>query len=210
MRLAAAIPQRQTNRRPYGSMAIRPAVLDELVRAASAEDGVLVFADPDQRRELLAALLRAEEQLRISPAYRAELTAWTTASPGSGDGIPPESFGPRPELAALAVRDFDPGHAYPRRVARFEADPVLAVLFTSGDEPADWLRAGQALERVLLTATVHGVASAPLTQLVEVAALRQLVSVPGPGLIAQSMLRLGYASRVRATPRRPLSDILVH
>ncbi|TDD46182.1 hypothetical protein E1286_21655 [Nonomuraea terrae] len=37
----------------------------------------------------------------------------------------------------------------------------LAALFTRGDGPRDWLLAGQALQRVLLTATAHGLAAAP-------------------------------------------------
>ncbi len=52
------------------------------------------------------------------------------------------------------MRDFAgrrpiPGHPY----ADFEKRPQLASLGTTHDGPADWLRAGQALERVLLRAT---------------------------------------------------------
>jgi hypothetical protein len=109
----------------------------------------------------------------------------------------------------MPVRDFDPGRVYQRPAAAFEHDPTLAVLFTAGDEPADWLTAGQALERVLLTATAYGVASAVLSQAVEVPELRRLVAAPEPGLVPQSMIRLGYAGRTPPVPRRPLRDVLV-
>jgi hypothetical protein len=39
--------------------------------------------------------------------------------------------------------------------------PTVLVLRTTGDRPRDWVRAGQAMERVLLTATVRGVAAGP-------------------------------------------------
>ncbi|MDQ1645017.1 MAG: hypothetical protein QOJ50_1201 [Cryptosporangiaceae bacterium] len=208
-RLAEAIPRRQTNRRPYGSTRVRPAVLAELAGAAHAEGAALIIAGPELRAELLDVLRRAENTLRVRADYRDELTEWTAADPRRSDGVPPSAFGVRPELAALPVRDFDPGRAYPRPVEAFEHDPTLAVVFTADDEPRDWLVAGQALERVLLTATAHGVASAILSQAVEVPELRRLVMAPEPGLVPQSMIRLGYAGRTRAVPRRPLSDVLV-
>ena len=45
------------------------------------------------------------------------------------------------------------------------------MLFTDRDEPADWLRAGQALQRALLTATSLGVSASFLTQPLELADL---------------------------------------
>lgn len=39
-----------------------------------------------------------------------------------------------------------------------------ATLFTRGDGLRNWLRAGQALQRVLLTATAHGVAASMFSQ----------------------------------------------
>jgi hypothetical protein len=43
----------------------------------------------------------------------------------------------------------------------------LIVLETKTDAPSDWLRAGQALERLLLTATCYGVETSFLTQQLE-------------------------------------------
>jgi hypothetical protein len=54
---------------------------------------------------------------------------------------------------------------------RFERHPQLMMLFTDRDEPADWLRAGQALQRALLTATSLGVSASFLTQPLELADL---------------------------------------
>jgi nitroreductase len=207
--LAEAIPRRQTNRRPFGSTPIPEAIIDTVVAAARAEGGSLVVVDPGTRSAVLSLARNAEKQQRSDPRYRAELAEWTAADPGRTDGVPPEAFGPRPELAALPLRDFDLAHTSRRRVARFEADPTIALLYTVGDRPKDWLRAGQALERVLLTATVHGLATTPLTQAIEVPQLRQLFSTPEEQGVVQSIVRLGYAGRGPQVPRRPLAEVLV-
>jgi hypothetical protein len=207
--LAEAVPHRHTNRRPFGSAPIPEAVQAALVAAAQVEGGSLVLVDPIARHDVLNAVRSAEVRQRADARYRAELAAWTATSPDRTDGVPPKAFGPRPELVALPVRDFDPDRIHPRRVARFEQEPVIAVLYTGGDDRADWLRAGQALERVLLTATVRSLAAAPLTQAMEVAELRRLLGTPHDPRVAQSVLRLGYAVRGLPTPRRPLAAVLV-
>src|SRR5690349_7317010 len=51
--------------------------------------------------------------------------------------------------------------------------PQPAVLATARDDPADWLRAGQALQRVLLTGTVSGLAASFLYQPIELHDIRQ-------------------------------------
>jgi nitroreductase len=207
--LADAIPRRQTNRRPFGSTPIPTRILDKLSAAARAEGASLVVLDRATRAAVLSLTRSAEHQQRADPSYRTELAEWTTPGRHRDDGVPPAAFGPRPELAALPLRDFDLAHATERRVARFEAEPTIAVLYTAGDRARDWLGAGQALERVLLTATVHGLASTPMTQAIEVPQLRQLLSAPEELNSVQSIVRLGYAGRGPRTPRRPLTDVLV-
>jgi hypothetical protein len=207
--LAGAIDRRHTNRGPFWSRPVPDDVLSALAHAAQVEGGRLVPLDPVARAGVLDVVRRAEVQQRSDPRYRAELADWTADSAARTDGVPPQAFGPRPQLAALPVRDFDPDRTRPRRVARFEPEPTMAVLCMRGNDRADWLRAGQALERVLLTATVHGLVAAPLTQAIAITELRGLLSVPGESEQAQSVLRLGYAARGRPTPRRPLTEFLV-
>lgn len=90
----------------------------------------------------------------------------------------------------------------------FEETPQLAVLSTAGGTRKDWMHAGQALQRVLLTATAHGIAAAPLTQPLETADA-WLVRDPREGVEQpQMILRLGYGLPVSATPRRPVGDVL--
>jgi nitroreductase len=207
--LAEAIPRRQTNRRPFGSTPVPQPILDAVVAAAQAEGGKLVMIDPATRSAVLSLARTAEHRQRSDPRYRQELAKWTASASDRSEGVPAAAFGPRPELVALPLRDFDLAHTSERRVARFEAEPTIAVLYTAGDGTADWLSAGQALERVLLTATAHGLATTPLTQVIEVPELRELLNPPEEQAMVQSIVRLGYAGRVRQAARRPLADVLL-
>jgi asparagine synthase (glutamine-hydrolysing) len=98
------------------------------------------------------------------------------------------------------------------RFGRFAAAmaPVLAVLGTGGDDPRAWMAAGQALERVLLTACVTGLQSSFLNQPIEVAHIRMRVkTLLGCGGSPQLVLRLGYGAQPRPTPRRDLEEVLI-
>jgi len=104
------------------------------------------------------------------------------------------------------VRDFTP--AGPASYAWFEDEPQLAVLATPFGGRADWLRAGQALERAWLTATARGLAVCPLTHPLETADA-WLVRDPRSGAEnPQMILRLGYGLPVPRTRRRPIRDVL--
>ena len=90
-----------------------------------------------------------------------------------------------------------------RSTATFEAASTIAVLYTA-DTPSGWLRAGQALQRVLLTATVRGVSATLLTQPLEVARLRDRLSDPATGRAAQAVIRFGFSRQTpAASTRRP-------
>ena len=108
------------------------------------------------------------------------------------------------------MREFAPGIGFRRDAGDFEQNPVLAVLSTRGDEMRDWVMAGQALERVLLTATADGLATSLNSQPIEVASLRWLTrDTAGPISMPQAVIRLGYGPRGPASPRRPVRDVLV-
>jgi nitroreductase len=208
--LAAAIPRRHTNRRPFTRVVIPTSVLEDLAAAARIEGATLRVADAVGRGAILSLVHTAEQRLRSQGIYRAELTEWTLPAHGRGDGVPPQAFGPWDALEALPLRDF--GLTQPqlrRRGERFEPYPTLVVLSTDGDTAEQWLRAGQALQRVLLVATVHGLAATPMSQPLEIPALRELVTDTAAGRWAQVILRLGYGQPTTPTPRRPLAEVLL-
>ncbi|MFG2045182.1 Acg family FMN-binding oxidoreductase [Dactylosporangium sp. NPDC048998] len=208
--LAGAIARRRTNRDPYDDVAV-PADALEVLRRAAAADGVrLVVLDPVRRGAVLALTQAAEAWQRADPRYHRELARWTTDRGDRPDGVPAQTFGPRPTTAALPVRDFGLDlPAVERDAARFEPHPNLVVLHSLGDDSGAWLDAGRALERVLLTAAVHGLATQPMTQALEVPRLRRLLAAPGGRWYPQMILRIGYGRPVATGPRRPLRDVLL-
>lgn len=208
--LAAAIPRRHTNRRPFADSPVPDDTMRELVGAAAAEGAAFAPAHPVTRDAILSLVRTADHWQRAAAGYRDELSTWTVPVPGRQDGVPHSAFGPRDVSDALPLRDFGLTQMQvTRRLASFEAHPVLAVVSTYGDQRRHWLRAGMAMERVLLTATVRGLATTPMTQPLELPRLRPLLCDPDEGRVAQVILRLGYGRPAAGSPRRPLAEFLI-
>ena len=88
-------------------------------------------------------------------------------------------------------------------------DPLVAVLGTAGDLAIDHLRAGYALQRVLLTVTDLGLAASMFSQPIEVASAReQLRLALGRYGTPQMVLRIGYADPAAPSTRRPVTDVI--
>jgi nitroreductase len=207
--LAAAIPARHTNRLPFARTVIPADVLDRLLAAAMVEGASLAVAGPVGRGAILNLARTAVERFRTQGVYRAELSEWTRPDHGRRDGIPPTALGAWDALEALPMRDF--GLTLPwlhRPVERFEPFPTIVVLATDGDTVDDWLRAGQALQHVLLVATIDHLSATPISQPLEIPALRELLTDTRSGRWAQLILRLGYGPPATPTPRRPLAEVL--
>jgi hypothetical protein len=83
------------------------------------------------------------------------------------------------------------------------------VLYTADDSPDQWICAGQALERVLLTATVRGVAATPMSQPLEIPDLRDLLTDATGGNVAHVILRLGYGPPGTPSPRRSVDECMI-
>lgn len=210
--LARAIPERHTNRKPFADAKIPAQDRSRLVNAAELESGWLsVVSDPVQRARLHTLLAAANADLMSDPAYREEFTLWVGRTAG-GDGVPLSAAGPVPASQdPWTLRDFGAGRARVRTPGKdFEDEPLLAVLASHVDGPHAQLQAGQALQRVLLTATALGLAASFLSQLIEVPRARgELHRLIGPTLYPQVVLRIGYGSPITATPRLPLASRVV-
>jgi hypothetical protein len=208
------IEVRQTNRRQFAGDEVAAEVIETLEHAARAEDaGLFVVRDPDQRVMVATLSQYADNVENLNPAYRAELRAWTTDDPGRRDGVPGLAV-PHVDGSAqddIPMRDFDTrGSGGLPSTTRSSKDQCLVLLCTSGDRPADWLRAGEALERVLLEITRHGFSASPLTQVTEVPAARaQLRRELGLTGHPHVLLRIGRAPVTPASRRRRLVDVLI-
>ncbi len=208
--LFAAIPHRHTNRLPYEDRPVPPAVLEALSEAASQEGAIFyAITDAGEQRRLVDLIHDADAS--TDPKVVAESKQWTGVDATRPDGVPTEALGPIPQSPATPHRDLAPGRLISSRgFAVFENDPTLAVLTTPYDNPASWVAAGQALQRVLLVATVEGLVATYANQPLEAPALRWLVRDPDQPIGFPMMLfRIGYAPAAPATPRRPVEDVIL-
>ena len=204
-----AIPRRHTNRSPFTDEVIPPAVRQDMTLEASREEGWLRSLDRTQAGKWVRAAAEADTNLEKDAGYVAELNRWTRdRNPGSG--VPAAAAGAAGPRGDAPVRDYGLSD---RPGERFERHPQLLALSTEHDQPVDWLRAGQALQRALLTATLHGVSASFLTQPMELCDHQDqprrwpwrwpFAEIP------QMVLRVGYATRPAAfTPRRNAPDVL--
>lgn len=163
-----AIPRRHTYRWPFSGPAVPANILTKLTSAAAMEHGWLGVLFPLQVTSWLQDAAEAERELTYDKLYVEELRRWTSMA-GPGLGVPKSAYGPQPMPMNPPVRDFNLDPDDGRPVELFESHPQLLALATDDDRPLDWLQAGQALQRALLTATHYGVAASFLTQSLELA-----------------------------------------
>ncbi|GAA2744102.1 Acg family FMN-binding oxidoreductase [Kitasatospora cinereorecta] len=208
--LYEAIWRRHTIRSPFTGPPVPETVLAELVEAARVEDALLHLPDREETERLLHLTAEAERRSTTDPAQSSESRSWIQGPDAPPYGIPVSALGPQDASGHLPMRDFaalEPAdHLAP---VPFEDEPRIAVLATHGDQRLDWLRAGMALEHVLLTATVHRVRASLLHQAMEWPYLRwETRDVHrGPGHV-QMLIRLGYGPEGAPTPRLRAADVL--
>lgn len=203
-----AIWHRHSSRFPYSPRHVPPALLTELAEAAHAEGATLYRPGPSETARLLKITAEGERRNTGDSHRRLESRRWIRdAGPY---GLPGPALGPQDATGRIPVRDFS-GQWPPGRLpaAVFEPHPTITVLATAHDRRADWLRAGQALEHVLLLATAAGVRTSLLHQAVEWPDLRWALHAPEGGPVhVQTLLRLGYGPDGPTTPRRAAREVL--
>jgi nitroreductase len=208
LELRAAITRRRTNREPYSSRQVPPGIAAELAGAAEAEGAIWHVPDHEEAMRLHHLANDAELELLADPAYRAELDRWAGGA-READGIPGAAFGPRSPQGGDPVRRFTALRGQAGRYAWFEDCPQLAVLSVRAGGPLGWLAAGQAMERVWLTATCRGISLCPLTQPLEAGSGWLVRDARSGGEEPQMILRMGYGLPVTAeAPRRSVADVI--
>ena len=205
--LAAAIPRRHTNRRPYLDTPVPDATLTALAAAAEAEACRLTVLDAGALGEVADLLRGADEELARRPGYAEELHRWARGASSAPDGVAWDVLSglPHPD-ERLRRRDF--GAPAVGLARRYESDPCVAVLSSAGRSRYDELRAGQALQHVLLRATADGLTSSLYSQPVEVATARERLAALCGG-IPQMVLRVGYGLAHGPAPRRSVPEVVL-
>lgn len=206
--LDALVELRRTNRHAFAPDQVPSELLDALERAATLEGAsVRAIRDPDER--IRAALLAegANERKDADPAYCAEVRAWSTGSPDRDDGLPGSKRSersPEEHAGTSCTRGGVLSVESPTSTT-----PCIVVLGTTLDTADGWIRAGEALERVLLEITRHGFSASPLAQPIETPTIRaelrrQLRLSMHPHLL----LRVGRGATSAAPRRRLLASML--
>ena len=211
--LLEALPHRHTHRGPWDPGPLPAGLAAGIQHDALAEGAELVIIDRALSCHRLADIIAAAGRRQdLDPVAREEMLQWTRgAADPAYDGVPAHAFhaqaGRQP--GQLPQRDFDLGRGLGLLPAGGPPPAATAVLVTSGDGRADWLRAGQALHRLLAHAASTWVFASLYTQPLEAAAIRTLIqdrlALPGH---PQILLQLGLAHTARATARRSPADMI--
>ena len=180
-RLAESIPARCVNRRPYRREPLPAGVREELQALAMASSGArLSWVDTEPAKGRIAALAAQNDRILFENRALHDgvygWIRWTRAeAERRRDGMPADALElsplERPGMrllgswrwaqlaAALRISRVLPARA--RKI--YQRSAAIALLSVHGDQPADFVRGGEVLERIWLTATQHGIAFQPIT-----------------------------------------------
>ncbi len=215
--LFGQVLRRRTHRGGFDSLPLAPEFLAVLQAGARRDGGELrVITDAASQAVLAATVQTAEQTLRLDSRRVQELAVWVSppASPRR-DGVPATSYPARPvhTVPDFPGRDFAHGRGWGLPPASADAAArsagVICLLTTADDRPVDWVNAGQALQRILLTAAAYGVAAALHSQPLELGWLRESIRTRlADGSYPQLVLRLGTVTQTAASVRRPPASVL--
>ncbi|MGW3473471.1 Acg family FMN-binding oxidoreductase [Saccharopolyspora sp. NPDC000995] len=211
LRCYEAITERHSHRHPFRNIPVSTQDRHLLMRAAHEEQAWLHVVQPSEHGTLEGLVHRAHRAQMADARFRTEMAAWIGRTDATTEGVPVSAAGPKPEPKDQWVhRDFTAGHTERAPGTEFETHPLLVILCTrhSGRE-AD-LQAGQALQRLWLTATAQGLVASMISEVVEVPDTHEeLQRLLGGNVTPRALLRIGHGAPSVASPRRDVGDMLV-
>ena len=213
-----AVPHRHTHRGAFEPGLLPAGLLGKLHDDAAAEGAALAVIDDGLAYQRLTAILGSWSRWRdlypTSPAEirtRAETLRWTReAGSQARDGVPAHAFpaAASHETGLLPQHDFDLDRDWGFPPSGGPPAPVTAVMVAPGEDEESWLRAGQALQRILLRAASQWVFARLQTEPLQSASVRaQIRSSLTPAGSPQLLLELGVARTTHPTGRRPASEV---
>jgi hypothetical protein len=199
--LREAIFRRRTDRRPFADRPVPADIVAGLVSAAEAEGGRLHVVLLGQMPMLAIATAQAGAEQMSEPDYRVELMRWTNRPQWSADGVPSAATVARsPRRVPVRELALEPNSGQPVETIGDRGATYL-VLYGRSDSAADWFAAGQAASNVLLTATMLGLATEPMSDAIEVAHPRDLVAgLLPPGGRPYLVIRCGWSDHAAPMP----------
>jgi hypothetical protein len=141
-----------------------------------------------------------------------EVQRWTDRN--AYDGLPSDHLPVRPVVPDTLPSRFDEG-LLPDSGQEVESGDGLILLCGDDDSRASWLRGGESLSALWLSAAKGGLSVVPLSQVIEVSETREALQhqVLGDGAVPLLLIRVGWQpisrSQLEPTPRRPLDDVLL-
>jgi nitroreductase len=208
--LAAAIPRRRTDRRPYSSWNVPTGYIAQM--GARAMRAGVMLRQVESLPRLQEIVAQAARQHASSYDYLKELTTWSGRY-ASVAGVPARNTPPARLADQVSQRIFaGPALTKSPAATALDDNAVVLALGTRYDGVVPRLRAGEATSLVLLSATALGLATCPITEPLEIAETRALVrtEVFGENGYPQMLMRVGWApvdaDPLPATPRRSLPD----
>ncbi|QBR93883.1 Acg family FMN-binding oxidoreductase [Nocardioides euryhalodurans] len=211
--LLRALDERRTDRRSYSSWPIAPGLLTELARTAGHWGARAVPVTDEASRFVLERLVAQAlaHQATVEPVV-AEQASWLDRS--TDEGVPATTV-PRLVGASTSHRSRFGAGLLPQPDRESENVDGVLVIGGHDDEPAAWLRSGEALSALWLDAVASRLSVLPLTQVVEVDETRRALQqdVLGGEVVPHVLVRVGWHGTalqpIGRTPRRPLHDVLL-
>jgi hypothetical protein len=206
----AALENRRTDRLGPAAQAAPPETVRRLADDAARWGAEVVVVREPARVGRAEQLIEGARQAQLAdPQAAAEQDAWVDRS--DVDGVPGRiatpSTGRRPTRFSRRADVPDPGGG--------QSDVLIAVC-TAEDDHDSWLRAGETLSALWLSATRVGLVLTPASQVVEVDSTRTSLQrdVLGGGRLPQVVVRVGLPAVTPAnpavghTPRRALEHVI--
>jgi len=199
-----SIRLRRSARAGFITQPLPLAVAEKLINQRDESGVRLAFwQDAQSESAVLSSVVHADRELSSDKHYRRENASWINPIRArTHDGIPTDStqIAPTEEIWSPDLSFASSG----------DRTTLLGAIFTEGDRPLDWIKAGSLLADSLIQASKQGLSAAITTHLIAFPGMKnQFRAVSSPKEHIQVLIRVGFAKRCPLTPRRPIHDVML-
>lgn len=165
--LFQAIRRRRNYLGAFDPAPISQSLIDAMQEHSRFEGAWLgILEDADAKHELSRLVIEADRLQLTQRPFRVELEKWSRRGARLVPPMPSgaQQLGPHGEFCLPFGAFLDPALSGHADADLIESTPLIGVLGADGDTPLDWLRSGQALQKILLWARAAGVWASFLNQ----------------------------------------------
>lgn len=200
------ITDRRTDHHVFTDEPIPDHVLNRLTELVGEDEvSLLLIANSSLKDSLSELQARADRLQMQDPEYRKELGIWI----GSG-ALGASWLSAR--IGQGVITHLDLGDREAQKNSKLlQSAPIIGVLLTETDARPDQVKAGQVYERLALAANAAGVATHPMSQILERPEMRDELTtlITDADGLPQHLFRLGHSSEEEEhTPRWPVSKFV--